>query len=128
MSLVVNDPDAQPAVIIQPLGRLLLLRVLEEEDTVGRIVLPRSTTKYEGRSLQGEIVFVGLRVTDPDLVGSHGKLVLFDDEGCTWWKGSLMPNYLGAVLDEGEEYVLVPQEQILGFVEYPETADAGDGR
>lgn len=123
MNLTVNALE-DVAVTIQPLGDLILVRVLEEENDVGGILLPKSTTKYEGRSLQGEILAVGIHVREPELLAAHGQTVLFDDGAAedardvVWWQGSLLPNYLGAVLGEGDEYALVPAGQILTFVEH----------
>lgn len=110
-------------VVLQPLHDLVIVRVVEEEDAPGGVHLSPTFTRYEGRSLQGEVVFVGIQVTDPDLVGAHGRRVIFDDADCPWWRGGVLPNYLGAVLGEGDEYVVVPASQILAFVEEDDGGD-----
>lgn len=118
-------------VVIQPLADLCLIRVLEEPDEVaGGIKLLRSYTQGEGRSLQGVIQSVGMRVTDPDILRAHQEqsVVLFDDgrddrypNGLIWWRGGAMPSYLSLVLDEGTEYVMVPVDHI-----HLRLDDAGD--
>lgn len=109
-------------VVIHPLRTDCLVQILEEPEDSGGIVLPKSfRSQDEGRSMQGILMAIspGAMDVEPELV--PGLHVLIDDYQATWWKGGILPNYLGAVVDEGSEYVLVPAEQVLC-----EVTDAGE--
>lgn len=106
--------DIQEEVYLRPLGRLCLIQVLEEEDTTpgGLLII-----EDEHRSLQGAIVAMSPHVSDsrPDFVlGDH---VIFDDNGCRWFRGADPTKYLPILVGEEPEFVFVPDDQVLLVLE-----------
>lgn len=94
---------------VLPLHDLVLVEVLEESTTTeGGVILPD-----QERSQQGIVKAIGPDVMDL----TPGDRVLFDDNGCQWWRGDLPGGYLGAVLGQETEWTLVPESQVLGVME-----------
>lgn len=101
-------------ILLAPLGRLCLIQVLEEEDTTaGGLVV----VEDERRSLQGRIVAMSQHVSDERSELVLGDRVIFDDNGCTWFRGADPTKYLPILVGEDPEFVFVPDEQILATVE-----------
>lgn len=129
MTIVINDEAADELVVLHPTGTRVLVRVLEEDDEPHGILLPTSYTKGAGRSMQGLIIAVGMAVSDPEILEAFRRQtpVVFDDQADSpWWKGSMWPNYLGAVLDVGAEYVLIPADGIVCMVEDDDAGNEGE--
>ncbi len=110
--------------LVHPVGRLVLVEVFAEATRSGLVVI-----EDEHRSLQGQVIELGPLIPQEDDDQADlrvGDEVLFDDNGCQWWRGPL-PSYLSAVLDDPAqpEYVLVPYEQILGVLAREEGTNDG---
>ena len=90
---------------VKPLGDRILVKRLEEEDKIGSIIVPDSAKE---KSQKAEIVAVGEGIKTDE-----GKLVPLEVK-----KGDkiLIGKYAGTDIKiDGEEYIIMKQEDVMGI-------------
>ncbi len=116
-SAVVEDIRRQVArdrypLLVRPRRDNVVIRVLDETlRSRGGLHLVE-----QERSLQGVIVDVGPDCRDvEDGAIALGDRVLFDDNGCPWFRGPA-PSWIEVLVSEDPEHVVVPERQIYGVL------------